>query len=152
MVSKFSSELRAAIRQAASFLSGFARRKLHAQVAIQYCNGSPRKAETVFGFNRRSVARGLQEHELGEPVLKLPERQGRQKIEQRQPVISQIADAVLSENSQTDPKFQTTLAFTRVTGRQLRESLATSLNVAGACWNNTQRVWRDLARSRNGAS
>lgn len=44
---------------------------------------------------------------------------GRPRIEQHRQDILRITDEVLSENSQMDPKFQTTLAFTRVTGKGL---------------------------------
>ncbi len=89
-----------------------------------------RQTETSLGFNRRAVSRGLQELELGRPIRNRTQRRGRPRIEQHRQDISRITDEVLSENSQMDPKFQTTLAFTRVTGKGLRQALATSLNVA----------------------
>jgi hypothetical protein len=130
MVSKLSFELRAVICKAASHLTGFKRRLFVAEVAIEYCQASPRQTESMLGFNRRAVARGLQELELGKPIRIRPENRGRPRIEQQRPDIVSFTDVVLSDNSQVDPKFQTTLAFTRVTGNELRESLATSLNVA----------------------
>lgn len=129
-VSEFSSELRSVIRRAASLMTGSERRKFLAEMAIEYCHASPRLTETCLGFNRRAVARGLQERELGKPIRNLPENRGRPRIEQQRPDIASFTDAVLSENSQVDPKFQTTLAFTRVTGTELREALASGLNVA----------------------
>ena len=68
MVSKLSFELRAVICKAASHLTGFQRRLFVAQVAIEYSQASPPQAESMFGFNRRAVARGLQELELGKPI------------------------------------------------------------------------------------
>jgi transposase len=130
MVSQWSFEVRAVIRKAASRLTGFKRRLFVAEMAIEYCQASPRQTESILGFKRRTVARGLQELELGKPIRTLPENRGRPRIEQQQPDVVSFSDAVLSENSQVDPKFQTTLAFTRVTGNELREALATSLNVA----------------------
>ena len=130
MLSQLSFEVRTVIRKAASRLTGFKRRLFVAVMAIEYCQASPRQTESILGFNRRTVARGLQELELGKPIRTLPENRGRPRIEQQQPDVASFTDAVLSENSQVDPKFQTTLAFTRVTGNELREALATSLNVA----------------------
>lgn len=124
------SELRAVIRNAAKHMTGFQRRKFMATMAMEHCNGSPRQTETSLGFNRRAVSRGLQELELGRPIRNRTQRRGRPRIEQHRQDISRITDEVLSENSQMDPKFQTTLAFTRVTGKGLRQALATSLNVA----------------------
>ena len=79
----------------------------------------------MFGVNRRAVARGLQELELGKPIRIRPENRGRPRIEQQRPDIVSHTDALLSENSQVDPKFQTTLALTRVTGNELHGALAT---------------------------
>lgn len=124
------SELRDFIRKAASLVTGFERRKLLAVVAIEYCNGSPRRTESSLGFNRHAVSRGLRELELGRPIHNLPENRGRRRIELQRPDISRITDAVLSENSQVDPKFQTTIAFTRVTAKELRQAVAAGLNVA----------------------
>ena len=126
-------ELRAVIRNAAKHMTGFKRRRFMAAMAMEHCNGSPRQTETSLGFNRRAVSRGLQELELGETIRNLPERRGRPRIEQQRQDISRITEKILSENSQMDPKFQTTLAFTRVKGKGLRQALATSLNVALSC-------------------
>ena len=100
------SELRAVIRNAAEYMTGFERRKFMAAMAIEHCNSSPRQTETCLGFNRRAVSRGLQELELGKPMLTLPEKRGRPKIEQLRPDIPRFTDKILSENSQVDPKFQ----------------------------------------------
>ena len=49
------------IRDAARRLTGAARREFEAEVAIDYCQGSPRQAETMFGWGRATVRAGLDE-------------------------------------------------------------------------------------------
>ncbi len=51
--------IRDALRAVAGRVTGSARRNIQAWVAKTYCHGSPRHAETVFGWNRRAVAGGI---------------------------------------------------------------------------------------------
>jgi hypothetical protein len=53
----------AGIRQAARQVTGASRRKLFAWACRTYAGGSPRAAETIFGWSRKAVARGLSESE-----------------------------------------------------------------------------------------
>ena len=53
------------IRDAARRLTGAARREFEAGVAIDYCQGSPRRAETVFGWGRATVQAGLDQWQTG---------------------------------------------------------------------------------------
>jgi hypothetical protein len=58
---KFDPGLIAGIRQAARQLKGASRRNWFAWACRNYAGGSPRAAETIFGWNRKAVARGLNE-------------------------------------------------------------------------------------------
>jgi len=81
MLTQLASDLVDCIRCAASKLTGFARRQFQAEMAIKFCEASPRKTESCFGFNRRAVQRGLLEREKGKPQRNTPERRGRPKVE-----------------------------------------------------------------------
>ena len=48
-----------AIRRTAKSLKGYARRVFQAVVTVEYAEAKPRKAETLFGWNRDAVKRGL---------------------------------------------------------------------------------------------
>ena len=48
----------ATIKDAARKLTGAKKRAFQAQVALDYLEGSPRRAETVFGWSRKSVELG----------------------------------------------------------------------------------------------
>jgi hypothetical protein len=46
------------LRLAASKMQGTARRAFQAEMALKYCQGSPRLIETVLGWGRENVALG----------------------------------------------------------------------------------------------
>ena len=55
----------AALRLAASQMSGPTRRAFEAEMAVQYCGGNPLLAATLFGWGRQTVALGLAERRTG---------------------------------------------------------------------------------------
>ena len=130
MLPDFTTPLASSIRSAAKYLTGFARRRFQAQVAIEHCGASPRNAESVFGFNRKAVRRGLEELESNKPLRTGAERRGRPRVEDKMPALAGVADRLLATSSQADPKFQTSFAFTRMTGESLRKALAEELRIA----------------------
>ena len=64
---RLDTRLIAGIRQAARQLKGASRRNWFAWACETYAGGSPRAAETIFGWNRKSVARGISESEAKPP-------------------------------------------------------------------------------------
>ena len=56
------------IRRTAKNLTGYARRVFQAVIANEYAEGEPRKAETLFGWNRNAVRRGLCEERIGHEI------------------------------------------------------------------------------------
>ena len=67
MVAELTEGVIRTIQEAARQLTGVKRRKFEAQVAIHYCPGSARKAETIFGWGRVTVQAGLEELRTGTP-------------------------------------------------------------------------------------
>jgi hypothetical protein len=111
------------IQSAARLLTGYKRRRYQAQMAIKYCNGSPRLAETIFGWGREAVNTGLNELRTGIRCLDAFDLRGRKKTEQNCPAIEEHIHRLVEPASQADPKFQTTLAYTRVTAAAVRQAL-----------------------------
>jgi hypothetical protein len=111
------------IRSAAKLLTGHRRRRFQAEVALRYCGGSARKAETTFGWGRDAVRTGLGELRTGIRCLDSYHLTGRKKTEELCPGIEEHTRRLVEPQSQADPKFQTTSAFTRVTARAVREAL-----------------------------
>lgn len=111
------------IRSAARKLTGFARRQFQAEVAMQYCQGNPRVAEQVFKWGRNTVNTGLNELRTGLRCVDDFASRGRHKTEEQQPELVGEIHALVEPQSQADPKFQTPLAYTRLTAKAVREQL-----------------------------
>lgn len=110
-------------RLAARKLTGPERRAFQAEMAERYCGGSPRLAEEVFGWGREAVRTGLGERRSGIRCLDDFASRGRKKSEAKVPQLAVEIRAVVEPHSQADPKFQTPLAFTRITSKAVREAL-----------------------------
>ena len=141
MLTELTESVRETIKSAARKLTGFRRRQFQAEMAIKYCRGNPRRAEQVFGWGRDAVNTGLNELRTGIRCVDDFSTRGRRKSEEKQPELVQEIHALVEPQSQADPKFQTPLAYTRITAKAVRERLVA--NTAGdgsACAGRTHRV------------
>ena len=123
MLAELGDSARETIRSAARKLTGFARRQFQAEVTLQYCDGNPRVAERAFKWGRRTVNTGLNEFRTGIRCVDDFASRGRHKTEERQPELAREIHALVEPQSQADPKFQTPLAYTRLTAKAVREQL-----------------------------
>lgn len=113
----------ATIQLAARKLTGFERREFMAEMALKYCDRSARKAETMFGWGRVAVNIGLNEKRTGIRCLDNFQARGRHKTEVQTPQLAKEIKRLVEPHAQADPKFQTTLAFMRITARAVRNEL-----------------------------
>jgi len=120
------------VQSAAKLLTGYRRRQFQAEMAVKYCNGSARQAETVFGWGRVAVETGLNERRTGIRCVDAANRRGRKKTEERCPKLEDHIHRLVDPQAQADPKFQTTLAFTRVTAKAVREALQAEPELHGS--------------------
>jgi transposase len=111
------------IKSAAQKLTGYRRRRFQAEVASQYCEGNPRRVETVFGWGREAVRLGLHELRTGIRCVDDYSSRGRRKTEEKFPALVAEIQALVEPESQADPKFQTPLAYTRMTAQAVHEQL-----------------------------
>jgi hypothetical protein len=111
------------IRDAARRLTGAARRKFEAGVAIDYCQGSPRRTESVFGWGRATVKAGLDELQTGVARLDQFFKRGRRKTEEKLPDLEKDIRRQVEPNCQVDPKFRSPFLYTRMTARAVGEVL-----------------------------
>ena len=111
------------IRRTAKSLTGYARRVFQAVVTNEHAEGKPRKAESLFGWNRDAVRRGLCEERIGREICSTSSSKGRPRVETLNKDLLPTAKNLLEEQSQADPKFQSTKIFTRMTGESFREAL-----------------------------
>ena len=116
-------------RRIAKALKGYTRRTFQSEIANTYVNGDPRRAETVFGWNRESVKHGLCERRVGHEIGSNSASKGRPRVEAVNAELLQATKRLIEEQSQADPKFQTTKIFTRITGDALRKALSEQLGI-----------------------
>lgn len=134
------------IQSAAKLLTGYRRRQFQAEMALKYCHGSARRAETAFGWARAAVETGLHERRTGIRCLDASNCRGRKKTEELCPKLEDHIHRLVDPQAQADPKFQTTLAFTRVTAKAVREALQAEPELEGSvpCRQTVGRVLNRL--------
>ncbi len=129
MLTELTESVRDTIRSAAWKLTGFRRRQFQAEMAIKYCQGNPRRTEAAFGWGRDAVNTGLNELRTGIRCVENYSTRGRRKSEEKNPELVQEIHAMVEAETQADPKFQTPLAYTRITAKAVHERLVA--NAAG---------------------
>ena len=129
MLTELTESVRETIQSAARKLTGFRRRQFQAEMAIKYCGSNPRRAELVFGWGREAVNTGLNELRTGIRCVEDYSTRGRRKSEEKSPELVEEIHALVEPESQADPKFQTPLAYTRITAKAVHERLVA--NTAG---------------------
>jgi hypothetical protein len=106
------------LRLAASQMSGPKRRAFEAEMALKHCGGTPLLAETLFGWGRQTVARGLAERRTGILCLGAPSAfSGRKRWEERQPQVAEALRQLAEAHAQQDPTFRTSVTSTRLTAQ-----------------------------------
>lgn len=111
------------IKAAARKLTGAKRRAYQAQTTQELLEGSARRAETVFGWSRRTVTVGLHERRT---QIRCQERfadRGRKRTEVQAPDLVEAIHRLAEPRSQVDPKFKTPFLYTRLTAAALRQAL-----------------------------
>jgi len=121
----------ATIKDAAKKLTGAKRRAFQAQVAIDYLNSKPYLAEKTFGWDRKTVALGLNELRTGIVCVDNFKARGNKKTEAKNPQLEVDMVSLAEPESQTDPKFQTAFKYTRITAKGMRKAL-----IADKSWKN----------------
>ncbi len=111
------------IKMAAKKLKGPERRAFMAEVAETLCDGSPRLAETEFGFGRHTVELGMHEKRTGLICYGNYVSSGKQKTEDTSPELIQDIRSLVEPESQADPQLRNTFAYTRVTAKSVRQKL-----------------------------
>jgi hypothetical protein len=114
----------AALRLAASNMTGPTRRAFEAEMALQYCGGHPLMAEAVCGWGRQTVALGLAERRTGSIGLGAPSAfRGRKRWEEQHPQGAQALGQLAEAHAQQAPTFRTSLTSTRLTAKAALEAL-----------------------------
>lgn len=123
MVQPLADDARELILSAAKKLTGYKRRAFQAEAVLKYAHGSPRAGEARFGWGREAINTGLNERRSGVRCIDNVAAKGKVRIEVIHPQLAQDIRAIADPQSQADPKFQTALAFTRLTAKAVCDQL-----------------------------
>jgi hypothetical protein len=111
------------IKDAGRKLTGAKRRAFEAQTTQELLGGSARRAETVFGWSRRTVALGLHELRTG---IRCQERfadRGHRRTEEQDPKLAEVIHRLAQPHSQVDRQFKSPFLYTRLSAAAMRRAL-----------------------------
>src|SRR5712691_12897401 len=113
----------ATIKDAAQPLTGAKRRAFQAHVALDYLNGSARRAEAVFGWSRRTVSLGLHELRTGITCVDHTAARGNRPTEEKRPQLAEDMRSLVEPHRPVDPTFPSPFCSTRMTAKAMRQAL-----------------------------
>lgn len=116
--------------ETAKTLKGSDRRLFMAHVVKGLGKGGQRRAETELGWYRGTLRKGKQELESGFRCYDNFSARGRKLAEQHLPNLLDDIKAIAERESQTDPTFQTTRLYIRLSAAEVRQQL---LDQKGYC-------------------
>jgi hypothetical protein len=94
--------------------------------------GGQRFAERYLGWNRKTIRKGIQERESGQPIEDRFHERGRKKVEEHLPLLLQDIREIVEPHSQTDPTFRSTRVYTPLTAEEVRHRLHTQFGYTQA--------------------
>ncbi len=94
--------------------------------------GGQRFAEKYLGWNRKTIRKGIQERESGQPIDDRFHERGRKKVEEHLPCLLEDIREIVEPRSQTDPTFRSTRVYTPLTAEEVRHRLRTQFGYSEA--------------------
>jgi hypothetical protein len=116
-------DLKALYVKTAQKLKGSDRRQFMAEVVKSLGIGGQTFVEKELGWNRRTVRKGMNELLSGKAIQDGYHRSGRKRVETKLPNLLSDIRAIVDPQSQTDPSFQSTRLYTRVSAAEVRRQL-----------------------------
>jgi hypothetical protein len=104
-------------------LKGSDRRQFMAEVVKGWGRGGATIAERELGWNRRTIRKGMQELEHGMSIADSFRLRGSKSTEHRLPNLLEDIRSIVEPQSQTDPSFDSTRLYTRLSAAQVRHQL-----------------------------
>jgi len=109
--------------ETAKQLKGHARRLYMARVVKALGRGGQWFASQEFGWDRNTIRKGTRELETGFMGYDNYAARGRQRADERLPHLLDDLRAIADQPSQTDPKFQSTRLYLRLSAASVRQQL-----------------------------
>lgn len=123
-----SEEQKAAYAEAAKILKGGHRRQFMARIVNTLGRGGQSWAAQELGWDRDTIRKGQSELTMGVSPQLNPGGPGRPRAEVALPHLLDDLKALADAQSQTDPTFQTTRLYTRLSARAARQALIDQFN------------------------
>lgn len=120
---ELSPELKAIFIETEQELKGYARRIFQAKVVNFLGQGGQRQAEAELGWNRGTIRKGQEELTGGFGYWDQFRQRGRKPAEHHLPQLLEDLKAIAEAVSQTDPTFQTTQLYLRLSAGAVRQQL-----------------------------
>lgn len=109
--------------EAAKILKGSERRVFMARIVKSLGYGGQSLAVRELGWCGDTIRKGRKELESGHPIEDNFSARGRKKAEEKLPNLLIDIQAIVDGQSQTDPTFQTTRLYTRLSAAEVRRQL-----------------------------
>ena len=122
---ELTAELKVTYIETAKALKGSERRVFMARIVKSLGYGGQSLAEKELGWCRNTTRKGMSELESGIAIADNFAARGRKKAEEKLPNLLEDIRAIVDGQSQTDPTFQTTRLYTRLSAAQVRQQLIT---------------------------
>ncbi|WP_416212691.1 ISAzo13 family transposase [Nostoc sp. DedQUE04] len=120
---QLSDSLRSLYIKTAQKLKGSDRRQFMAEVVKGWGRGGATIAERELGWNRRTIRKGMQELEHGISIADSFRLRGSKPTEHRLPNLLEDICSIVEPQSQTDPSFESTRLYTRLSAAQVCHQL-----------------------------
>lgn len=120
---EITSELKSLYQDTAEKLRGTDKRQFMAKLVKQWGWGGYTFAEQQLGWNRRTIRKGMMELAHGISIADSFRLRGRNRIEQKLPDFVSDIHSVMEPYCQTDPNFQSTKLYTRISVAKVRSLL-----------------------------
>ncbi len=123
IINDFYGECKNIFKKAVKILKSSDRRIILAQVAKELKIGGHTKVAKEFNIGRDTLRKGLKELETGIKCVDAFNMRGSKKTEYKLPNLLKDIKEIADSQSQTDPKFQSTRLYTRLTIAEFRKQL-----------------------------
>lgn len=104
-------------------LKGHQKRLYMARVVKALGRGGQEYASQELGWNRNTIRKGQRELETGFRCVDNYQARGRKRTEERLPNLLEDIRAIADQHSQTDPTFQSTRLYLRLSATSVRQAL-----------------------------
>ena len=120
---ELSDELKQTYIETAKALKGSERRQFMARIVKSLGYGGQTYAAREFHWGRNTIAKGIRELERGVPINDNFSARGRKKAEEKLPRLLEDIRTIVDGASQTDPTFQSTRLYCRLSAAEVRRQL-----------------------------